>query len=122
MGLSHVMTLRQVHPPQLALVLGLTALVCFPGLELRDLTGDELGILGGSLGNTLDRSIGVDRPDDFSAHLPLAWVLRDAVQAVFGKTAIWTWRLHTALGVVAGAGLAWWVVRRYAGALLATAA
>ena len=47
---------------------------------------------------------------------------RDAVQAVFGKTAIWTWRLHTALGVVAGAGLAWWVVRRYAGALLATAA
>ena len=30
--------------PQLALVLGLTALVCFPGLELRDLTGDELGI------------------------------------------------------------------------------
>ncbi|MEE2828742.1 MAG: hypothetical protein VX498_06120 [Myxococcota bacterium] len=106
---------------QPVLILGLSALVCIPGIEIRDLTGDELGTLGGTIPALLDRSLEVHRPDQFSAHLPLAWLIRSMFHSVLGTDWAWIWRLHALLGVLAGTALTWWVVRRYASLAIANA-
>ena len=99
--------------PRLAfgLVLLAAASVAFPGLLDRDLTGDELGTLGHTVVQMLDRSLETHRPDQFSAHLPLAWLVRHFFLGLLGDDHVLPWRLHAALGHVAGAAVTWAVVR-----------
>ncbi len=104
------------------LVVLAAAAVAFPGLNARDLTGDELGTLGHTLAEMFDRSVETHRPDQFSAHVPLAWLLRHAIFSLLGDAEPWIWRLHAALGHVAGAVVVHAVARRHRGAGAALAA
>jgi len=103
----------------LGLVLLATASVCIPGMEIRDLTGDELGALGSDIEQMLDRSIEVHRPEHFSAHLPLAWLARAGFHELLGTADVWVWRLHGVLGALLAATLTWFFVRRYNGRTMA---
>lgn len=96
----------------MAIVLVAAALSTLPGLERRSLTGDELGSLGHSVPHMLERSVNIDQPDDWSAHLPLAWSLRHGFHRLFGPQRIVVWRLHSVLGVWLAALVSWWLVRR----------
>jgi hypothetical protein len=87
--------------------------VAFLGLLDRDMTGDELGTLGLTLLEMLDRSVETHRPDQFSAHVPLAWALRHLFLSIFGDATVLPWRLHAALGHVAGAVATWAVIRAH---------
>jgi len=93
-------------------VLLVACLSAFPGLSQRDMTGDEWGHLGQSISQMLDRSIETNNPDQFSAHMPLAWVFRHALHGLFGDEHVFVWRLHSALGCLAAALLAWWALWR----------
>lgn len=103
------------------LVLVAACVSAFPGLGQRDMTGDEWGHLGQSIGQMLDRSIETNNPDQFSAHMPLAWMVRHVLHQVFGDGSIVVWRLHSALGCCFAALLAWWALwrRRQPGVALA---
>ncbi len=94
------------------LVLAAACVSAFPGLEQRDMTGDEWGHLGQSMVQMLDRSIESNNPDQFSAHMPLAWMARHVLHSVFGDDSIVVWRLHSALGCCIAALLAWWALWR----------
>jgi hypothetical protein len=112
-------TLRTCDWLVLGLVLLATASVCIPGIESRDLTGDELGALGRDVGQMLDRSIEVHRPEHFSAHLPLAWLARAGFHKLLGADNAWVWRLHGLLGALLAAALTWFFVRPYSGRAMA---
>lgn len=99
-------------PIGLAIVLVAAALSALPGLERRSFTGDEFGSLGHNVPHMLERSINIDEPDDWSAHLPLAWMLRYGFHGLFGDERIVVWRLHACLGVFLAALFSWWVVHR----------
>ena len=103
----------------LGFVMLATAGVCLPGIEVRDLTGDELGALGRNVAEMLNRSIEVDRPEQFSAHLPLAWLLRAGFHHLFGAENAWVWRLHGLLGALLAAAGTLVFVRPYAGRAMA---
>ncbi|GEM_PF-3403546 len=104
------------------LVVGVaTAWAASEGLLTRDLTGDELGTLGRDVDAMLDRAIEVHRPESFSAHLPLAWLARAAVQELIPPTEMISWRLHTAIAVVLGALATTWLVARRERAWVASA-
>jgi len=94
------------------IVLFAACISAFPGLEQRDMTGDEWGHLGQSISQMLDRSIETNNPDQFSAHMPLAWVIRHALHGLFGDEDVFVWRLHSALGCLIAALLAWWALWR----------
>ena len=96
------------------LVVLVACVSAFPGLAERDMTGDEWGHLGQSIGQMLDRSIESNNPDQFSAHMPLAWVVRHGFHKVLGDDAIIVWRLHSALGCILAALLSWWALWRRA--------
>ena len=104
------------HTPGPALAIPLILLAAaasaFPGLEVRDMTGDEFGHLGQNVLQMLDRSIETNRPDQFSAHMPLAWIVRHAFHSLLGDDNLAIWRLHSALGCCFGALLSWWAVWR----------
>tara|TARA_Y100001968_G_scaffold315353_1_gene341860 strand:- start:390 stop:2450 length:2061 start_codon:yes stop_codon:yes gene_type:complete len=93
-------------------VMGAAAVSALPGLAERDMTGDEWGHLGQSVLQMLDRSIESNNPDQFSAHMPLAWLLRHAFHSLFGDQSIVVWRLHSALGCFLAGGVAWWALFR----------
>ena len=105
---------RRMPGPVLAvpLILLAASASAFPGLEVRDMTGDEFGHLGQNVLQMLDRSIEANRPDQFSAHMPLAWIVRHLFHGLLGDENLAIWRLHSALGCCLGALLSWWAVWR----------
>ncbi len=94
-----------------AVVLAAAIALFWVGLVLRDVTQDEMGLLGTFRG-ILDRAIAVDDPDQFTAHLPLAWTVRLIFQTILGADSVLAWRLHAALGATVGAILTWWCLYR----------
>lgn len=110
---SGIERLKARVPPWGGVVVVLVAAVLsfWVALVLRDVTQDEMGLLGTFRG-MLGRAIGVDDPDQFTAHLPLAWFVRLIFQKILGADSVLAWRLHAAIGATVGAVLTWWCLYR----------
>jgi len=91
----------------LAVIAVVAAWAAFTGIEVRDFSGDELARLGHTAWDALDRSLGVNDPEQFGAHLPLAWALRAIVIGALGADQPLAWRLHAAAAACLGALLTW---------------
>lgn len=106
----------------LAAVLGVAVLCAFWGITVRDLADTELDEFAGSgpMG-ILRRSISPQQ-GDWGAHMPLSHLIRWHLVRWFGEQSPLAWRLHSAIGVVGAAGLAWWAVARQGRLVLALAA
>lgn len=94
-------------------VVAVAAVAAFSGAGIRDMTGDEHGGLCHTLYECWDRTLELDRPESYSGHMPLSWLIRMGWFRLIGvPSEPWQWRVHVALAAVAAAWATWWCLAR----------
>lgn len=96
-----------------AAVVAVATAAALAGIDARDMTGDEHGGLCGTVYECWDRTLELDRPESYSAHMPLSWLVRMAWFGLMGvPSEPWHWRVHVAVAAVAAAWATWWCLAR----------
>ena len=94
-------------------VVAVAAAAAVAGAAPPAMTGDAPGGQCGSRYECWDRTLELDRPESYSAHMPLSWLVRIFVFGLMGvPSEPWQWRVHVGLAAVAAAWATWWCLSR----------